>query len=263
MFAGGLTGVITSTVLACRATLQLAEDLPAMKAELDEVRNDISNKTKSTESHKQDLAYVYGKNALHVAKLYAPAVLIGGLSVSSLTGSHIMLNRRNAGLTAAYAAVAKAYDEYRVRVKDELGGDRENDLYHAAYLEKVQQQDGKTVEIKRADPNAWSAYARFFDEGCINWVKNAELNRLFIQCQQTYANNLLQARGHIFLNEIYDMLGIDRTQAGQVVGWVIGEDGDNYIDFGLFEANSSRFINGWERSVLLDFNVDGVIYDKI
>lgn len=263
LFAGGLTGVITSTVLACRATLQLAEDLPAMKAELDEVKNDVSEGRKGQDGYTKDVAYVYGKNVLHVVKLYAPAVVVGGLSISALSGSHIMLNRRNAGLTAAYAAVQKAYDDYRDRVKAELGVDKETGIYHASYVEQVQQADGKKMEVVRADPNNWSPYAKFFDEASENWVKNAEMNRLFIQCQQSYANNLLHSRGHVFLNEVYDLLGLERSQAGSVVGWVIGEDGDNYIDFGLFEANSSRFMNGWERSVILDFNVDGVIFDKI
>ena len=61
------------------------------------------------------------------------------------------------------------------------------------------------------------------------------------------------------------MLGIPRSQAGAVVGWVLGE-GDDYIDFGMFDGNNMAtrdFVNGYERSILLDFNVDGVIYDLI
>lgn len=261
MFVVGIGGVVTSTVLACRATLKLSEILPEMKSELEEVKT--TNTAISSDENKRDIAFVYGKNTIRVAQLYAPAVVVGSFSIAALTGSHVTLNRRNAGLTAAYAAVSKAYDEYRNRVKIEVGEDREKDIYHATYMEKVEQLDGKMKEVKRADPNNWSPYARFFDEGSINWQKNSELNRLFVQCQQTYANNLLHSRGHVFLNEVYDMLGIDRSQAGQVVGWVLNHDGDNYIDFGMFEANSSRFINGWEASVLLDFNVDGVIYDKL
>jgi hypothetical protein len=122
-------------------------------------------------------------------------------------------------------------------------------------------EDGTKELIPHVDPNKWSPYARFFDEGSPEWKKNSELNRLYVQCQQNYANNLLRARGHVFLNEVYDMLGIDRSQAGSVVGWVIGTDGDNYVDFGLQRAFSSGLIG--ERNILLDFNVDGVIYDKI
>jgi hypothetical protein len=89
------------------------------------------------------------------------------------------------------------------------------------------------------------------------------MNRLFVTCQQNYLNHVLQVRGHVFLNEAYDALGLERSTAGAVVGWVMGDNGDNYIDFGIFEAQNARFVNGSERSILLDFNVDGVIYDKI
>lgn len=257
MFTGGIVGVVTSTVLACKATLKLPEALTEMSAELDEV------KYHTDEPDQKDIAYVYAKNIGYIAKLYAPAAVVGVVSISALTGSHIALNKRNAGLTAAYAAVAKAYSEYRERVSEEFGEQRELDIYHAASAEKLKNENGKEETVNIADPNKWSPYARFFDECSPNWQKNAEVNRLFVQCQQNYANHLLHARGHVFLNEIYDMLGLERSKAGAVVGWVISENGDNYIDFGMYQASSNRFVNGEERTVLLDFNVDGVIYDKI
>ncbi len=256
MFVGGIVGVVTSTVLACKATLKLPDALTEMQAELDEVKYHVD------EPDSKDVAYVYAKNIAYIARIYAPAVVVGVVSISSLTGSHIALNKRNAGLTAAYAALSKAYGEYRERVSEEFGEQKEKDIYHAALVEKVKSEDGRE-EIAVVDPNKWSPYARFFDECSVNWQKNAELNRLFVQCQQNYANHLLHARGHVFLNEIYDMLGLERSKAGAVVGWVISDDGDNYIDFGMYQASSNRFVNGEERTVLLDFNVDGVIYDKI
>lgn len=256
MFVGGIVGVVTSTVLACKATLKLPDALTEMQAELDEVKYHVD------EPDSKDIAYVYAKNIAYIARIYAPAVVVGVVSISSLTGSHIALNKRNAGLTAAYAALSKAYGEYRERISEEFGEQKEKDIYHAALVEKVKSEDGKE-EIAVVDPNKWSPYARFFDECSPNWQKNAELNRLFVQCQQNYANHLLHARGHVFLNEIYDMLGLERSKAGAVVGWVINNEGDNYIDFGMYQASSNRFVNGEERTVLLDFNVDGVIYDKI
>lgn len=256
MFAGGIAGVVTSTVLACKATLKLPEALNEMSVELDEVKDHTD------EPDQKDIAYVYVKHITYIARIYAPAAIVGVVSISSLAGSHITLSRRNAGLTAAYAAVSRAYKEYRERVSEEFGEQKEKDIYFAAASEKVVSENGKD-EIALVDPNKWSPYARFFDEVSVNWQKNAELNRLFVQCQQNYANHLLHARGHVFLNEIYDMLGIERSKAGQVVGWVLNSQGDNYIDFGMYQATSSRFVNGIERSILLDFNVDGVIYDKI
>lgn len=266
MFVAGIAGVIGSTVLACRATLKLPEKLDTFKQQVDDVKElgettHIPDVYTKRENHK-DLAYVYIRNSYEIVKLYGPAIIVGGTAIAALTGSHITLTRRNASLTAAYSALQLGFENYRERVKKELGEERESDIYRGLETKEIT-VDGKLQTIKVCDPNKLSPYARFFDEASPNWQKNPELNRLFVQCQQNYANHLLHARGHVFLNEVYDMLGLDRSSAGQVVGWIIGEDGDNFIDFGMFEPANAAFINGWERSILLDFNVDGVIYDKL
>lgn len=265
-FGVGIIGVGVGTVWACKQTLRLPETLDYIEKDLEAIRGlraeaESGNQSRyPVENLGRDTAYVYAKSAYKLGRLYAGPLAVSVVSVGLLTHSHVNLTRRNASLMAAYAAVAKAYDDYRQRIIDELGEDRELEIYHA----KVEMEPNEAGQVfVAADPNTWSPYARFFDEASPNWVKNAEYNRLFIQCQQNYANNLLQARGHLFLNEVYDMLGIERSQAGQVVGWVIGENGDNYVDFGMYEATNAQFINGTERSVVLDFNVDGVIYDKI
>lgn len=260
-FVAGVIGSVTSTVLACRATLKLEKTLDEIKADLHtvmELKNDVDVENYDEIQYRKDVAYVYAMGGMELAKLYGPSVIIGAASVALLTGSHVQLTRRNGALMAAYAAVQEAYNEYRNRVRAELGDERELEIYRQGETNAVE-----CAESKTRDPNSHSPYAVFFDEFSPNWEKDPELNRLFIQCQQTYANNLLRSRGHVFLNEIYDMLGVDRTRAGAVVGWVIGHDGDNYIDFGIFNPENSRFVNGMERSILLDFNVDGVIYDKI
>lgn len=109
-------------------------------------------------------------------------------------------------------------------------------------------------------------YARWFDETCMAWTNDSESNKFFILMQQSYANELLKAKGHLFLNEVYDMFGIPRTRAGQVVGWIYDVQnpiGDNFVNFGLYEQYNAKFINGYEKSVLLDFNVDGEIVSRI
>lgn len=265
-FAAGVIGTIASTVLACRATLKLSETLDEVQKDVNDVKllradNTIANY--SDTNYKQDLAYIYAKSGLKIAKLYGPAAIVSVASITCLTGSHVQMTRRNAALMAAYGLVQKAYDEYRERVREQLGEDRELELYHAVKTEIIKNDEGKNEEVKTVDPNKWSPYARMFDEYSAYWEKDPEYNRLYLQCQQNYANNLLRSRGHVFLNEVYDMLGVERTKAGAVVGWIIGKDGDNFIDFGIYEAFNSRFVNGIERSIILDFNVDGVIYDKI
>lgn len=264
LFGLGIAGVVTSTVLACKATLKADSMFAEMKAEIDAVKNeepvDVGN---AVAFGRKDLAYVYCRNVARFTQTYAPALAVGGVSIALLTGSHIQLTRRNTALTIAYAGLHKAYAEYRDRVRAELGEEKELDLYFGATEETVVGENGKKEFQKVVDPNKLSPYARFFDEGSPNWQKNAEINRLFIQCQQNYANNVLQARGYLFLNEVYQMLGIDWSSAGQAVGWFLNDEGDNFVDFGIFEARNANHVNGSERSILLDFNVDGVIIDKI
>lgn len=278
-FVAGVIGTVTSTVLACRATLKLSETLDEIKEDLVTVKDmhnsvdegvlQIEDNGKvvpvpyTSEDWYKDTIYVYGKASLKIVKLYGPSIIIGVASIGALTGSHVQLARRNAALMAAYAAIQQAFQEYRERVRFQYGEERELDLFHGVKTDVIENADGDKIERKIKDPNQFSMYARFFDEGSRYWQKDPELNRLFVQCQMNYANNLLRARGHVFLNEVYDMLGIDRSSAGQVVGWVLNGEGDNYVSFGMFDAYNSAFINGYERTILLDFNVDGVVYDKI
>lgn len=263
LFGAGLVGTVTSTVLACRATLRLEDVLDEIRTDVDMPKSREIGRDYSERDRQRDLAFVYLRSAKKLSIQYAPAVLVGGISVALLTGSHVQLTRRNAALTAAYSALHTAYMEYRARVREAVGEEKEKELYYGVTLEEAANEAGKLAKFKTVDPNSISPYARMFDEGSPNWQKNAEYNRLFIQCQQNYSNDILRARGHVFLNEVYDMLGIERSSAGAIVGWVINSEGDNFVDFGIFEAHQRGFVNGYEPSILLDFNVDGVIYDKI
>lgn len=267
LFGTGVVGMVGSTVLACRATLKLEEVTLKAQSDLDTAKS-LDHPNYSDGDRRKDIAVIYTRSVLKVGRLYGPAVLIGAASVGCLTKSHSMLNERNVALTAAYAAVDKAFEQYRSRVVDKYGEDEDRELrYPTEVVEVLDEETGKVEQVKRigADPDGWSMYARFFDEYSKSWSKEPEYNYLFLRCQQNYANDLLKARGHLFLNEVYDMLGLDRSKAGQVVGWVISNEGDNYVDFGLFDDrdNVRDFVNGREGSILLDFNVDGIIYDKI
>lgn len=272
-FTAGLVSSVAGTVLACRATLKLNDTLGSIQSDLDELHHihDVHlgkgalSETEIVEvsrEYKKNVAHVYFKGGVEIAKLYGPSVILGVVGVTLLTGSHVQLARRNAALTAAFSALNTAFAEYRERVRNELGEEREGELYRGIETVEI---DGEEVKVL-VDPNKRSPYACFFDEYSPNYQKDPELNLLFLKCQQEWANQKLRARGHLFLNEVYDSLfgeGERRTKAGAVVGWVISKEGPNFVDFGLYNAENSRFVNGFEPSVLLDFNVDGVIYDKI
>lgn len=259
LFGLGIAGAIGGTVLACRATLKLHDVLDDIDAEVQGVKTDLAN----TKTYNKDLAYVYAKGGIEIVRLYGPAIIVGSVSVAALTGSHVQLTRRNAGLSMAYAAVTKAYDEYRLRVREEIGEERELELYTGVYTEEIIGEDGKKKTVSLVKPGQSSPYAVFFDSNNPNWKHNQEYNRIFLQAQQSYANHLLNSRGHVFLNEIYDNLGFDHTVAGAVVGWVMG-NGDNFIDFGIYDVSNADTIEfGENADLLLDFNVDGEVYKLI
>ena len=194
---------------------------------------------------------------------------MGGLSIYALTNSHNILTKRNVALTAAYGALEKGFNEYRARVVDKYGEDEDRNLrYGTQEVEIVDPETKKKKTVTRVGPDDPSIYARFFDPFSTSWNKEPEYNLFFLKCQQNYANDLLRSRGHVFLNEVYDMLGIPRSKAGAVVGWVLSENGetDNFVNFGVFDGRTDvarDFVNGLEGAILLDFNVDGVIYDKL
>ena len=281
-FGVGIVATVVGTYLSCKATLRSQPIVAKAKEELLDIREsrEIGGSTvidassgrsvtaiEITDSeYRQAVAHVYMRTSGQLAKEYGPAFLAYATGIGLLTSAHITLTKRNAALAATLTALTKAFDEYRSRVRAEVGAERENELFLNAVEHTITDETGKEKKIKvLTDPNGLSPYAKVFDEYSRYWNKDPELNRLFVQAQQNYANDLLQVRGHVFLNEVYDQLGLERTKAGAVVGWIISEEGDNYIDFGIFNSdpNKTGFVNGWERSVWLDFNVDGVIYDKL
>lgn len=284
LVGAGIVGVVASTVMACKATTKLDEVLEEPKEKIEKIHefmehpeNVPEGKEYTEEDGKKDLTIVYTQTAVKVARLYAPAVVLGAVSIAAIVGGHTILRKRNVALAAAYATLDKGFKEYRGRVIERFGKELDRELRYNIKAKEVEEvtvaEDGtevvttKTADV--ADPNMNSIYARFFDDGCTGWTKDPEYNLMFLRDQQRYANDLLKSRGHLFLNEVYDMLGIQRTKAGACVGWIYDEKnpiGDNFVDFGIYDLYKDKnrdFVNGYERTILLDFNVDGNILDLI
>ena len=275
----GVVGVVGSLVMACKATTKLSDILEDSKEQLDKIKEvaaDPAYEEKySQDDAKKDTTITYVQTAMKVTKLYAPSVILCASSLGCLLASNNILKKRNAALSAAYMTVDKSFKEYRKRVADRFGEEVEKEIRYnikAEEITKVDEDGNEVIETVKVmdgtdDPNSYSDYARFFDESCAAWQNDAEYNLTFLKAQQQYANDLLKARGRLFLNEVYRMLGIDETKAGQVVGWVYNPDnptGDNFVDFGIYNMQRERvraFVNGYEPNILLDFNVDGVIWD--
>lgn len=278
----GIVCGIAGTVCACNATLKAEEVLDKFESDKNIIKktHDAAieqNKTDeySEQDYNKDLVIAYTKTGVEMAKLYAPAVALGALSISCVLYAHNIMSKRQVALAAAYTLSQESFDSYRSRVREELGEDKDFEFANGVVEEEVEtvNKKGKTVtkKVKTFNPDQIaSPYARFFDECNPNWSPDASQNRFFIQCVQNQMNDKLRAEGHLFLNDVYRALGFKDTTEGQLVGWIYNDDnigqGDGFVDFDLYDSESAEkryFINGYESSVLLDFNVDGVVYELI
>lgn len=260
--AAGTAGFIGTTVLASKATLKVEETISEEAALLAKVHEAHEAGKLSDKDATHDKVVLYSRMGTKLAKLYAPALILGTASIVSLATGHGIMLKRNASLAAAYAAVDQAFKTYKKKVESKFGKDAVIDALVSTAEEDLTKNELTMEAIAAVD--GVSPYGVIFDETNNNWSADEDLSMLHLKCQQQYANDILQTRGHIFLNEVYKMLGFPHTPAGAVTGWVKG-NGDDFVDFNVFEGTfegedeKGRTVTKWA----LDFNVDGVMYDKI
>ena len=287
LVAVGVVGVVVSTVMACKATTKAGKIAEETSNDLDDIHAaEETGVTKAGETYtkddaRSDLAQVYIHTGVQYAKLYAPAVVMGAASITCILTSHRILRKRNVALAAAYATLDKSFKDYRGRVIERFGEQVEKELRYNIKAKEIEttvvDEKGKEKKVKETvdvaaegwDPSKYSQYARIFDESHPAYMKDAEQNKYYLLALQAQANDRLKSRGHLFLNEVYEMLGFELTKAGTVVGWIYDPKepmGDNFVDFGMFEVCREKavdFVNGYERSFILDFNVVGDITDAL
>ena len=276
LVVAGIAGTVVSAVLACKATTKVAEILDETKGTLDTIHEGmeigaINGQEYTTEDGKKDTVVVYAQTGAKLAKLYGPAIILGTLSITSILASNNILRKRNVALGAAYAAIDKSFKEYRGRVIERFGEQVDTELKYGIKAKKFEEievdpETGKEKKVKKtvmvADPNLQSDYAVYFDSKSRNYETNPDYNRMFLKAQQAFANDKLQTRGHLFLNEVLDDLDLPRTPAGQIVGWT--KDGpDGYVNFRIVEVERETEDGRHEPALLLDFNVEGNIWEKM
>lgn len=281
LVVAGVIGTVVSAVMACKATTKVNDILEQHKEDVEKIHTvakDEKYADEYTESDmKKDLTIVYAQTALNFAKLYGPAVLLGGLSITGILTSNNILRKRNIAIATAYAALDKSFKGYRERLTERYGETVDRELKYGIKAQKIEEtvvdENGKTKKTKTIVPvvenEKNSVYARFFDETNPNWEKNPDYNLMFLRAQENYANQRLRADGYLFLNDVYESLGIPKCSIGQVVGWIYDpkdQNADCHVSFGIYDlyrAVTRDFVNGFEPAILLDFNVDGVMWDKI
>ena len=221
----GTVGVVVGVVTACKATTKIDGILAQSKEDIDTIHRCVENpedlpEEYTVEDSKKDLAIVYAKTGVQLVKNYAPSAILITTSLGCLLTSNQILRKRNIALAAAYTAVDKGFKEYRARVVDRFGADLDRELRYDIKAKQIEEtvvdEKGKEKKVKKTvqeiDPANISDYAKFFGPGSEEWdPDHPEFNLSFLKGRQRYANDLLKSRGHLFLNEVHDMLGIERT----------------------------------------------------
>lgn len=257
--AVGLVAMTSGAFLAVKQTMKLEETL-AMNE--DRVEASRVGPFETDRARQRELYKAYLKNVFEFIKLYGPAVSLFIAGGGSVLAGHGIMQKRQVALVAAYNAVEKSFQAYRARVIEDLGEDKDRD-YILGINEKIEKgEDGRKTTTLDVDPSKMSQFARVFDESNDYWQREENYNQFFLTTEQNIINDILLHRGHVFLNEIYDRLGFKRVPEGNVLGWIVGEDQPNFIDFGIYDASTQakrNFINGYEKSIWLDFKVTEIL----
>lgn len=284
LIVGGVIGVVASGILACKATLKVNDVVNTAKENINGIHECAergctpAGQEYTADDAKKELTVVYAQTGVEFIKLYAPSVILGTLSIGGILTSNNILRKRNLALVTAYTVMDKGFKEYRGRVVERFGEALDRELKYDIKAKKVEEvvvdeETGKEKKVKKtievAKQDHWSDYSRFYDDGCKGFTDDPQKNLTFLKQVQNYANEVLRLNGYLFLNDVYDMLGIPRSSAGQIVGWIYDEkdpNGDNFVDFGiydLYKEGCRDFVNGYEKVIILDFNVDGIIWNLI
>ena len=276
LMVAGVIGTVAGAVMACKETLELEDVLDECKQEKMELEEQYAMcEEYSEDALKKDKVKLTLKQAAKIVKLYAPSVIMEATSIGVIFASNDIMRKRNASMAAAYATLNSMYKRYRQNVIESYGEEVDKDMRFGVKHEKVTEidEDGNKVKIDARIVDldntalAISDYSRFFQSGCKGFdASSGRYNLLYLKGIQAMFNNKLIADGYVMLNDVYRELGFDTIPEGWSIGWVYDESnpiGDNYIDFGLYEARNKnqRAVNDWEPVILMDFNVDGNLYE--
>lgn len=275
LMVAGVVSTVAGVVLACRATLK-AQDILDEHEEMKDAIKKVEEKygeDYTEEDKKKDTVTVYAKTAVRLVADYAPAVATVTLGIVCMMASNNILKKRNVALASAYAGLDNLFNTYRKRVVDKYGDEVDQQLRYGVHKEKIEEEetdeDGKVKKVKKevdvVDGDE-SGYARYFTKANPNWEQNSDYNEMFIRNVQNYCNAYLRANKVLTLNQVYDQLGMPTTKAGMVVGWIYDKTaptGDNYVDISVKPVKIKNENNALEQAYLLDFNVDGNIYNEL
>ncbi len=291
LIGAGVVGLVGAAVVAVRrgvrwhsaAKAEIVHDLETIK------KAEVSPQY-TREDKVQDYARVIGKGVWSFTQIYGPSVAAGVASVVSILAGTGVLKGRLAAMTSAAATAQAALERYRSRVREKLGEDADYEFAYevSAKKAKIKHEDGikESLVTYHLVPSSgeWMAaspYSRLWDENAMEWCANRDIQFLTLRSLENHFNRELDVRGVVFLNDVYKALGLPMSKDAALVGWIkdytkpkmaklaaeLGRvPGDGVISFGVFENESPSaraYLAGDNNRVVLDFNVDGVIYDLI
>lgn len=287
----GTAGVVAGAVLVGKGTLKVEGIIDETKETIDKIHaahdGEIKLTTEYTEQdYRRDIAITYGKCAGKLLRVYAPAIIVETLSILSFFQSHKLMKRRYLELGAAFATVTAQFKNYRKRVVDELGEEKDRQFYNGTTTQKIKEkvidpETGKTKTVTKEvevpldeTPLDESIRVIFCKETSQEWCNDSEYCLCFLKNTMRFCNERLKANGRLTLNDVRDDLGLKRTKAGFRYGWKYEKDnpdGDNTIDFGIreltvssensAEVNDIIKENPYSKVYSLEFNCDGDVWE--
>lgn len=265
LVVAGVVGLGVSAVMAAKATRNIDPILDNHK----QVRGEIGY-IGTDRKQQREVTRLYVDTTLQLGRVYGPAIFVGTTSAVAVLGGHKILRGRHIAALSAYSGLSEQFNAYRRRIAQTLGEDIEKGIYEGAHGEWVEGENKGEYKLDpKFDPNNNpDSYLRpWMDETNVNWTRDPVSNYLFLKGVQQHMNNILQIRGHVFLNDVYDALKLPRRPEGAIAGWVWdSKNGDNLVDFGFMtsiDPDAIEFRHGDARDVRLNFNIDGTIWNLI
>lgn len=284
LFVAGVGVGIAAVVQAVKDTRngggEVLDRYDKVKTKLKKNLEDPDMKAYGEKEYKRDLRAAKKDCTIDCAKAYKKTGMKAAIAFALGTAGFVITKKQLRNTAAALGTMTATFAGYRANVVEDLGEEKDFEYLHNIKTRKVEKTelDPETGEEKKVeeeikvvetsdDPgiDGYSRWARFYDDSCKEWTKDSAYNLAFLLARQEEANSRLKRDGYLFLNDVYEMLGIQKTYEGQIYGWRYLKNnprGDNKVDFGIhngYSVEARDFVNGYKNVILLDFNLDGDI----
>lgn len=273
MITCGIAGVAVGSYKAAQVTPMAKEAIAEFKA----TRDAIEQHEEDPEAKRECIKAGYrslGSTLLHA---YAKPVLFVTGGTALILGGHGIVSKKLATTTASLISTDRIFRNYRNNVIEDQG--EEADFRYRTGVKTVNvetvEQDvrGRKRKVNKEydvlEELVNDPFLKLFDESNPNFTKNPTRNLDFLRQQVDFLNRRLVAEGFVSLNDVLYQLGYNRCAEGSIYGWFYDPDNPNChneIDIGIKDIRRKTIqnaINGYEPVILLNFNVDGLIINKL